>query len=131
MGTNAGRIALTAAVVCPLTAIGVGMGPGTAWAATPPTISVTLSGTAEWTITWDGTPAASCGLWEEGIPAPLPAGVSGSVSVPLSAGVHPIHVECPDGSGNTSPTITVYAPRGPENDLRTQFSNTTQGMFGS
>ncbi|GEE01918.1 hypothetical protein nbrc107696_23640 [Gordonia spumicola] len=38
-------------------------------------------------------------------------------------------ITCPDGSH--SPKITVYGPRNPINDLRTQFNDRTQGAFGS
>ncbi|CRK54381.1 conserved exported hypothetical protein [Rhodococcus sp. RD6.2] len=130
MRTQCEHLALVTAVVTPLVAIGLGMGSTTAAAATPPTLSITVLGATDWTLTWDGTPAAGCALDIGGSIGAVPP----SASIPVGAfpaGAHEVNVECPVGSGNASPTVTLYAPRGAENDMRTQFSNDTQGAFGS
>jgi hypothetical protein len=126
---KSGRLLLAATVVAPLVAAGLGMGP-VASAATPPTLSVTLQGTTDWTLSWNGNPAPGCALNLGGSVGAVPP----STSIPVGAfpaGAHQIYVECPVSSGNKSPTVTLYAPRNSENDLRTQFSNATQGAFGS
>lgn len=139
MDRNSGRVALAAAVITPLVTVGVGMGSGTAPAATPPTISVTPSGTDSWTIAWDGTatPQPKCtrflgptkyGPFNEGTGSQT---LQPAVVANLGPGAHKTFVECPEGSGNKSPTVILYAPRDPINDMRTQFSNDTQGMFNS
>ena len=130
MRTQCGHIALVAAVVTPLVAIGLGMGSNAALADTPPTLSVTLLGTTDWTLSWNGNPAPGCALNLGGSVGAVPP----STSIPVGAfpaGAHQIYVECPVSSGNKSPTVTLYAPRNSENDMRTQFSNATQGAFGS
>ncbi|MFD4367402.1 hypothetical protein [Rhodococcus sp. NPDC058521] len=49
----------------------------------------------------------------------------------LGTGTHPVFAECPAGSSNKSATLQLYSPRDPINDMRTQFSSDSQGMFGS
>ena len=127
---KSGRLLLAAIVVAPLVAAGLGMGP-VASAATPPRLSVALSGATDWTFDWDGTPAVDCVLYFDGFPSPVLAAAGSLTGGFPGAGPHQTFVECPAFSGETSPTITVYAPRNAENDMRTQFSNATQGAFGS
>ncbi|MFD4369731.1 hypothetical protein [Rhodococcus sp. NPDC058521] len=130
MKNKTGRTALSAAVLAPVLILGLGVGAGPVSAATPPTISITTGpGPTEWTVEWDGTPAADCAVWVDGTAVATTA--SGVRSGPLPDGTYPTYFECPPSSGNVSPTVTLYAPRNPLNDLRTQISNDTQGMFGS
>ncbi|MFD5178075.1 hypothetical protein ACFWM1_19870 [Nocardia sp. NPDC058379] len=135
MHASTGRIAVVTAVVTPFLAVGVSMGAGTAAAATPPTISVTLAGDDSWNISWDGSPAANCSLFVNDVvnpdANPAPAVFTAGVSPSIAAGSYAVRVECPIMSGNKSNTVTFYTPRGPVNDLRTQFSNATQGATGS
>lgn len=104
------------------------LGSGPAGAANPPTISVSLSGTDSWTIDWDATPLTGCRLHLG--PLPLDLGMKGPFTVSDKTVVSPfrVRVEC---AGANSNAVTVYSPRNATNDMRTSFSNATQGMFGS
>ena len=117
---------LTAAVVAPIVTAGLSLAGGTAAAATPPTISVTLWGANDWLLTWDGSPAASCVGTNGVVTANLAAKGTGLLS--YSPGVYKVSVTC---DGQQSATVTLYSPRDPLNDARTNFSNSNQGMFGS
>jgi hypothetical protein len=121
------RVALlTAALVAPIVATGLSVGSGTAAAATPPTISVTLWGATDWLLTWDGEPAANCVGTNGVVNAVLPAKGTGLLS--YTPGVYKVSVKC---DGQQSATVTLYSPRDPLNDARTNFSNWNQGMYGS
>ncbi|MFI5500791.1 hypothetical protein ACIA5E_17160 [Nocardia asteroides] len=132
MHASTGRIA---AVLTPFVAVGVSLGAGPAVAATPPTISVTLEGSDSWNISWDGSPAMTCTLFVNNVPNPdanpAPAVFTALVIPSIPPGSHAVRVECPLASGNTSNTVTFYTPRNAVNDIRTQFSNATQGATGS
>lgn len=130
MNTNIVKRVMAVAVVAPLATAGVVLAGGSASAAVPPSVSVTLAGTSDWSLTWDGTPAAGCQANLGG--TVFPAGPSGSALIgsllPAAPGAYSVVLDC---AGSKSAAITVYTPRNAVNDMRTQFSNTTQGMFGS
>jgi hypothetical protein len=117
---------LTAAIVAPVLATGLSAGGGTASAATPPTISVTLWGATDWLLAWDGSPAVNCVGTNGVVNAVLPGKGTGLLS--YSPGIYKVSVKC---DGQQSATVTLYSPRDPLNDARTNFSNSNQGMFGS
>ncbi|NLE80889.1 MAG: hypothetical protein GX610_15155 [Rhodococcus sp.] len=135
------RSTMTAVVVTPLVAMGMNMGAGTASAATPPTISVQTVGTDTWSVSVDGTATpfadptlcyVSIGIVTHGVAAAaFTTTLSNSDVAALGTGTHQVSAECPPNSGNKSATLQLYSPRDPINDMRTQFSSDSQGMYGS
>ncbi len=131
--TRFGRRAATLATATAVGASVAVLGAGQATAATPPSISVGFSGADKWTVTWDGTPATTCAahLRDTEFPANVAATAtlaSGTTTSDIAPGPNTIRFVC---DGKSSNTVTIYGPRGALNDLRTTFSNDTQGMFGS
>ncbi|MFT4088007.1 MAG: hypothetical protein QM658_12845 [Gordonia sp. (in: high G+C Gram-positive bacteria)] len=100
---------------------------GPAEATTPPTISVAPAGATEWTFTWDGEPAAACDFVLDGVPMGSVV-AKGNSTGGMYSGAHRVAVSC---GGQKSNSVWVYSPRSPMNDIKTQFSNATQGAFGS
>jgi len=102
---------------------------GQSLAAGAPTLSIRTAGTG-WLLHINTSGNTGCGLISGASSSGIAAGWEGDypVSGSLAPGQHRIQVVCPSGK---SAKLTLFAPRSPINDLRTQFSNSTQGMFGS
>ncbi len=134
------RFGRRAATLATATAVGAGvavLGAGQAAAATPPSISVGFSGADKWAVTWDGTPATTCKAHLRGVELGVEFSTTGPTVTTLRSGTEPetitpgantLRFVC---DGKSSNTVTIYGPRGALNDLRTTFSNDTQGMFSS
>lgn len=114
---------------------GAAFAAGTAEAATTPTINVVVEGANHWRASWTSA-AAKCDLYVNGQKNWTGAGTANIVISPaaypdkeqLVTGQNKARVIC---GGNWSNTVFFYAQRDPLNDLRTAFSNSTQGAFGS
>lgn len=127
------KIATAAVAIGCLAAPVLGMGTANAVGSTGDfRVNVGLSGTSEWVASWTKPAAATgCGLAITGLtlptsPSTLQSGIgSGKVQTPSTD----VQVKCT--SGEKSNKVTIYGPRGALNDLRTTFSNDTQGVFGS
>lgn len=107
-----------------------------AHAATTPALQVALTGNNGWTLSWDAStsplPPSSCSIWRDGqvsATGKQAKDSAGFTDGTFPAGAHKFQVRCDDDSVST--TVTIYTPRNPINDLRTQFSSATQGSFGS
>ncbi|GEE00915.1 hypothetical protein nbrc107696_13610 [Gordonia spumicola] len=122
------RTRSAAAVGCIVLTVTSVIAAGPAGAATQPTVSVTFSGSTDFRFAGNSGSGTSCKATVDGNPLVLISGTF-SYTGPGIAGDHAVRVVC-DG-GVSSNTVHYYAPRNPLNDIRTQFSNSSQGMFGS
>ncbi|GEE01917.1 hypothetical protein nbrc107696_23630 [Gordonia spumicola] len=128
MRTTLTTVAAAAAVIA-----GTYLTAGVAEAAAAPEVHVLLNNNGQAKVTVDTHGRTGCTLHAtiDGTPAVHP-----DVPPTLDSGwsdpghnVLSYRVACPDGT--SSPTAYVYGPRNPLNDLRTQFANSTEGVFGS
>ncbi|MFZ2511930.1 MAG: hypothetical protein WAW85_12695 [Gordonia sp. (in: high G+C Gram-positive bacteria)] len=116
---------------------GAVLGVGTAAAATPPVLTITLKGSTGWGESVTGG-TGPCKEFVNGTPGTLSytPPISETIDPTLNLvdkarmkpGMNTVYFEC---SGTKSNTAFFYADRSPLNDMRTQFSSATNGMFGS
>ncbi|GEE01916.1 hypothetical protein nbrc107696_23620 [Gordonia spumicola] len=111
-------------------AISVGTA-GVASAAGSPEIRISFDGPDNIRTDWNVNGHVNCNLIGKIGSGDIAAAIPTDTGHEIITGAKSSYfrIECPDGT--KSPTYRIYGPRNPLNDLRTQFANSTQGMFGS
>ncbi len=131
------KIATAAVAIGCLAAPVLGMGTANAEGSTAPfKVNVGFSGATNWTVSWDASGANvatnSCNL--EAGPGRLFSSRPATQGPIAIGAVSWVQIDCKKNGGTDrikSSKVHIYGPRGAINDLRTKFSNDTQGMFGS
>ncbi|MFT4088099.1 MAG: hypothetical protein QM658_13310 [Gordonia sp. (in: high G+C Gram-positive bacteria)] len=104
------------------------LGGGEASAAGAPEMHIVLTATTQ-TLTWNPNGNTGCTRHWSGDNSSIPVTAPGSGSIAFPDKTQHWWLTC---AGNVrSNTAYYYGPRGSLNDMRTQFSDSTAGMFGS